>query len=235
MNARVVAVGRSPANEVSGRHWPLHHWRNLVAHIDLVERPLRWRAPHLLFHYLTTLGRRHAGKIHRPRKLGFVLYLRLGTLAEDAGVANRQKGFPLLIGLRNLAGNEHQVAGTTRPLSDIYDLLGFCDQVSHPHGSVKRPLAPAIESIALEGKRNLEVAVLCRSEIVEAWCPVLPCSQLRTQQSTKPAVPGIGRVQIERIGIFDCVRQLEDHFLADRETIGMGAALVAHVRFDFGG
>ena len=84
---------------------------------------------------------------------------------------------------------------------------------------MKRPLTPAIEAIALEGKWNLEMGVLTRPEIIDAWCPVLPASQLRAEQSTKPTIFGVVRIQLEGVGFFDRIGQLEDHLFADWKTI----------------
>ena len=139
--------------------------------------------------------------------------------AVDAHAAGQQDNLPILVGLRLQALHEHQRPGAPLLLKDVQD----AKLPGNPFPDVGRteelPVAPAVEAIAVERERHLEMRFLPRPKVADGRRDVLPGGERRTNQAPEPAGLGGVPVDVERIRVFGGVGQVVDHLLADGEAV----------------
>ena len=139
----------------------------------------------------------------------------------DADAAGQQDDLAVLVGLGFQALHEDQRAGAALLLEDVKNLELPGYPASHVGRAEELPVAAAVESVAVEGQRHLEVGLLARPEVADGRRDVLPRSQRRADEAAEAAGLGRLRVNVERVGVLGGVGHVVEHLLADGEAVAL--------------
>ena len=141
----------------------------------------------------------------------------------------------MLIALRLLAHYEHQRAGTSLLLENVQ----HAKLPGYPGTDVGRrqklPVAAAVESVAVERQRHLEVPFLAGAKVPDRRRDIFPGGQWRTQQATETAALGVVGVDIQRVKIFDGIGHVVCHLSANGKTVALRRGFLPDEGGDFFG
>ena len=93
----------------------------------------------------------------------------------------------MLIGLNLPADYEYQRTGAAFFLKDIHDLELAGYPVTCVSWAEEPPVAASVQTVAVEGQRDVEVGLLASAEISDGRSYVLPGRQWRAEQAFKAA------------------------------------------------